>query len=156
VKLIRDGLAVQVPCRPVRDLDEHKALMCCKMLEELGEVLMAQSKEDSTHEIGDLVEALHAYAGLHSIPWRAVERARREVSVESTGSAWDVQPLFVALGGLIGIASDANLAFRIATVIEMLRRYASHLRISWGNIEQARLAKRANRGGFDNGTVWDT
>lgn len=58
--------------RPVEDRDEHADLLTAKLLEECGEVILANTVEDIEKELADVVAVLKATAHIHGIPWEHV------------------------------------------------------------------------------------
>lgn len=100
-RLIRDRIgdvpwkdeAAKHYIRPVRDRWEHVRLLIRKGMEEFGEGITAESKEDVTEEIGDMMDVLRALASINGIPWSDVEASaaakRERHGGFENGMVWD-------------------------------------------------------------------
>ena len=58
--------------RPVESIEEHVQLLRSKLLEECGEVILAQSVDELLKEMADVVTVLEAMANSAGITWQEV------------------------------------------------------------------------------------
>lgn len=71
--------------RPVDSNDEHLKLLRAKLLEEVGEVLLAETREELIKELADVVAVLEGWAAVNSIDWDEVALKLDERELRSGG-----------------------------------------------------------------------
>lgn len=71
--------------RPVHDRAEHMRLLLAKLLEETGEVVLYDSREDLTKELADVVTVAYALAEVGGVEWVEVLRVLKEREEQSGG-----------------------------------------------------------------------
>lgn len=71
--------------RPVVSPGEHLTLLCAKLLEESGEVILAGNREELVKEVGDVLSVLEAFADWHSVSWEDVVRSKAKREDASGG-----------------------------------------------------------------------
>lgn len=101
-KLVRDRVGdlewtysdAKAALRPVRDVDEHIDFLHRKLLEEVGELIMATSRDGIAEEAADLIEVIRALCQVRGVPLRAVEITRLDKLASKGGFTggviWDV------------------------------------------------------------------
>jgi len=101
-KLIRDRMgdipweveAAKGLLRRPNNAHEHGRLLIQKLLEEVGELVAAESTKDMTNEIADVMEVLEGLATWHDIGDQEVQAAKRARYVArggfQDGLVWDV------------------------------------------------------------------
>jgi predicted house-cleaning noncanonical NTP pyrophosphatase (MazG superfamily) len=71
--------------RPVTGRAEHQALLRAKLLEECGEVMMAEDDEELLKEIGDVLSVLQALAWTNGLSWHKDVLAHQEARDAASG-----------------------------------------------------------------------
>lgn len=71
--------------RPVQGRAEHMQLLMAKLLEEAGEVILYQTREELTKELADVLTVLFAVAEVAGIPWITVVQAYEDRKAASGG-----------------------------------------------------------------------
>jgi predicted house-cleaning noncanonical NTP pyrophosphatase (MazG superfamily) len=78
---------------PVESIEEHKQLLNAKLLEEAGELIFANSREELIKEIADVLTVLEAIAYLNNITWQeALVKVNERIGNSGgfiTGMVWE-------------------------------------------------------------------
>lgn len=64
--------------RPVEDTTEHLTLLRAKLLEECGEVILAETRAEVTKEIADVLSVLQGIAQVAGLSWHKEILAKQE------------------------------------------------------------------------------
>lgn len=67
--------------RPVKNPEEHRQLLCAKLLEEVGELILAENQVEVVKEAADVLSVLQAFVQRNGVEWRRVldEQLKRDV-----------------------------------------------------------------------------
>lgn len=103
MKLVRDNIGdiawrypdSKAALRPVKDVDEHIDLLHAKLLEEVGELILAKSRDEVLSEVADLTEAVRALVLIRTGYTTADIEAARALKYRTRGgfdrgTVWDV------------------------------------------------------------------
>ncbi len=71
--------------RPVRDAEEHRQLLREKLLEECGETIFAQTREELIKEMSDVLAVLEALVHVAGLEWDQVLAAQEYRELSSGG-----------------------------------------------------------------------